>query len=111
MKKEELFAVAKMATRTIPHDGDEEHNRQIQAFCMGYYLAIDVDTLPGRYEDGYHNPSVQQHSADGAELAKRKLIDKACKWLHDNIVDYEIHDGRIYDLGKINAFKMAMEED
>ncbi|MDO4803077.1 MAG: hypothetical protein Q4A15_13000 [Prevotellaceae bacterium] len=45
----------------------------------------DIEIEAALYEDACHNPSIQQHFIDGANWAKCELIEKACKWLYDQI--------------------------
>ena len=45
--------------------------------------------------------------SDAIEWARRKLIDKACEWLKENI-DGGVHPSSTY--GFVEKFKKAMEE-
>lgn len=44
------------------------------------------------------------------DAEKELWLDKACEWLSENITDYEIHNGKIYNKGIVKRFRKAMEE-
>ena len=98
------------------------------AFARGYELgateqkAIDEevrlkkcdDMTEAEYErevafvDWYHkNGKGTPTYSDAIEWARRKLIDKACEWLKENI-DGGVHPSSTY--GFVEKFKKAMEE-
>ena len=61
------------------------------------------------FADWYHkNGKGTPTFSDAIEWARRKLIDKACEWLKENI-DGGVHPSNTY--GFVEKFKKAMEED
>ena len=60
------------------------------------------------FADWYHkNAKGTPTYSDAIEWARRKLIDKACEWLKENI-DGGVHPSSTY--GFVEKFKKAMEE-
>lgn len=39
----------------------------------------DIEIRACLYEDGCHNPSIQDHFADGAEWARKQMLEQACR--------------------------------
>lgn len=53
----------------------------------------DIEIQACLYEDGCHNPSIQDHFADGAKWAKEILLKEACEWLKENVEKYLFNRG------------------
>lgn len=45
-----------------------------------------------------------------AQWQKEQTINKACKWLNENIVEYRPRTGKLRPIVNINAFREAMED-
>lgn len=50
------------------------------------------------------------HATHFAQWQKEKLLNKACKWLNKNVVEYHPRKGELRPIVNINAFREAMED-
>lgn len=62
-------------------------------------------------EDAYNVKQMEEMFCAGAQWQKDKLLNKACKWLNKNVVEYHPRKGELRPIVNINAFREAMEKE
>lgn len=56
-------------------------------------------------------PIYRKGFVQGYEQAEKDTIDKACKWLEENVVIYPHADNKPICIVNLDTFKKAMEEE
>ena len=71
------------------------------------YIATSLEETIGT--SPHSRETIISYLQQAAQWQKEQMINKACKWLNENIVEYHPRKGELRPIVNINAFREAME--
>lgn len=85
--------------------------KALEAYPEDIQLFVESQEEPGKWLPVDENAQLRYGYKRAYEQAEKDTIDKACKWLEENVVIYPHADNKPICIVNLDTFKKAMEEE